>query len=66
MKVFVNGAPIDCSEARTVEGLLQRQRLVLASTLVELNGRALHRREWADRSLQDNDRLELLQVAAGG
>lgn len=66
MKVFVNGAPIECGEARTVEELIQRHQLSPATTLVELNGKALHRREWRGRELRENDRVEILQVAAGG
>jgi len=34
--------------------------------LVEHNGQALHRSEWASVTLSDGDRLELMKVAAGG
>jgi sulfur carrier protein len=34
--------------------------------LVEHNGKALHRSEWASVTLSDGDRLELMKVAAGG
>jgi thiamine biosynthesis protein ThiS len=34
--------------------------------LVEHNGKALHRSEWAAVTLSDGDRLELMKVAAGG
>jgi thiamine biosynthesis protein ThiS len=33
---------------------------------VEHNGSALRRREWATQKLQENDRVEILRVAAGG
>ena len=66
MKIFVNGERVDCGNARTVDELMQRHQLATAATLVEWNGTALHRRDWPARALQENDRLEILQVAAGG
>lgn len=66
MKIFLNGQQVDCGDARTVDELIQRHRLPLATTLVECNGTALQRRDWAARALLENDRLEILQVAAGG
>ena len=66
MKVFVNGERVDCGDARTVEELIRSHQLPPATTLVECNGTALRRRDWLARTLQENDRLEILQVAAGG
>ena len=66
MNIFVNGERVDCGDARTVEGLMRRHRLPPETTLVEHNGTALHRREWPSRSLEENDRVEVLRVAAGG
>jgi thiamine biosynthesis protein ThiS len=66
MKIFVNGEGVDCDDAHTVAELIQRHQLPSATTLVEYNGTALHRRDWPTRTLEENDRLEILQVAAGG
>jgi thiamine biosynthesis protein ThiS len=66
MRIWVNGEQLDGGDACTVEELIRRHRLPHATTLVECNGAALHRREWPTRTLQENDRLEILQVAAGG
>jgi thiamine biosynthesis protein ThiS len=66
MKIFVNGESADHDDALTVEDLVRRHALLPEGTLVELNGVALHRREWTGRKLQENDRLEILRVAAGG
>jgi thiamine biosynthesis protein ThiS len=66
MKIFVNGEQIDPGNAETVSELVRNHQLPVDTTLVEHNGIALHRREWAARALQENDRLEILQVAAGG
>jgi len=65
MKIYLNGEAVDC-DAGTVDELIQRHRLSPATTLVEWNGNALHRRDWPGRTLQENDRLEILQVASGG
>ncbi|MEO7165602.1 MAG: sulfur carrier protein ThiS [Chthoniobacterales bacterium] len=66
MNIFLNGARSDCGEARTVQEVIERRHLSAATTLVELNGEALHRREWPARPLQEDDRIEILRVAAGG
>jgi thiamine biosynthesis protein ThiS len=65
MKIYLNGEAVDC-DAGTVDELIQRHQLLPATTLVEWNGKALHRRDWRGRTLQENDRLEILQVASGG
>jgi thiamine biosynthesis protein ThiS len=66
MKIFLNGQRVDCGDAQTVDELMQCHRLPPATTLVECNGTALHRRDWPARTLQENDRFEILRVAAGG
>lgn len=66
MKIFVNGAAADYEKELTVAELVQRHRLAPESTLVEHNGVALHRREWETQRLRENDRVEVLRVAAGG
>lgn len=65
MRIFVNGEATDCADG-TIEMLIQRHGLAPESTLVEHNGSALHRRVWAAQKLEENDRIEFLQVAAGG
>ena len=66
MKIFLNGEPVDPGGARTVDELIRRHRLPPATTLVEWNGTALHRRDWPSQPLQESDRIEIMQVAAGG
>ena len=65
MRIFVNGEATDC-ENTTIEKLIQCHGLLPEATLVEHNGSALRRREWATQELAENDRVEILQVAAGG
>ncbi len=66
MTILLNGEPFHCDSARTVAELIERHQLPAAITLVELNGEALHRRDWPAHQLQANDRVEILRVAAGG
>ncbi|MGI8957786.1 MAG: sulfur carrier protein ThiS [Chthoniobacterales bacterium] len=65
MKIFVNGEAAECKET-TVGELIARHGLVPETTLVEQNGQALCRSEWAVQKLEEGDRLEILRVAAGG
>ena len=66
MNIFVNGEAADCPEASTVQELIAGHGLLPETTLVERNGVALRRNEWPQKQLQENDRLEILRVAAGG
>ncbi|MEO7951809.1 MAG: sulfur carrier protein ThiS [Chthoniobacterales bacterium] len=62
----MNGEGHECESGSTVEDLVRRHGLSPEATLVERNGTALRRRDWTDRELRENDRIEVLQVAAGG
>ena len=66
MKIFLNGEETDCGDGETIAGLIARHQLSPETTLVEQNGVALRRREWAERKLETHDRIEILRVAAGG
>jgi thiamine biosynthesis protein ThiS len=66
MKIFVNGENIEIRDAKTIGELIESYQLPSQSTLVEHNGCALHRRDWPGQALSEGDRVELVQVAAGG
>jgi sulfur carrier protein len=66
MKISLNGEIADARAAKTVEQLVGELGLPAQTVLIEHNGVALHRREWADRSLTEGDRIEILRVVAGG
>jgi thiamine biosynthesis protein ThiS len=66
MNIFLNGAPADYPEGLTIGQLIQRHGLPPETVLVERNGLAVHRREWPEQRLRQDDRIEILQVAAGG
>jgi thiamine biosynthesis protein ThiS len=66
MKVSLNGESVDSHEAETIADLIDRYQLPPQSILVEHNGLAVHRREWARRLLSEGDRVEFIRVVAGG
>ena len=66
MKISLNGEPVDTREAKTIAELIDRYELPPQSILVEHNGLAVHRHEWADRSLAEGDQIEFIRVVAGG
>ena len=66
MKISLNGERVDTGEATTIAELVENYQLQPQSILVEHNGLALHRREWAERLLVEGDRVEFVRVVAGG
>lgn len=66
MKVIVNGQAHSVANPQTIDGLVQELKLIPETLLIEHNGRALHRREWQRRAVQDGDKIELIRVVAGG
>ncbi len=65
MKLILNGTERDVC-ATQVENLVKELALPLAAALVEHNGTALFRSEWATTRLREGDRLEIIRMVAGG
>ncbi|MEP7072367.1 MAG: sulfur carrier protein ThiS [Verrucomicrobiota bacterium] len=66
MTLFLNGEQRPGVEAPNVAELVSELQLVPATLLIEHNGTALHRHEWASRALAEGDRVEFIRVVAGG
>ena len=66
MTISLNGERVDSRGAQTIEELVERYQLPPQSILVEYNGLALHRREWPEKTLVKDDRIEFIRVVAGG
>jgi sulfur carrier protein len=66
MKISLNGESVDTREGKTIGELIDRYQLPSQSILVEHNGLAVHRHEWAGRALAEGDRIEFIRVVAGG
>jgi len=66
MNLFLNGETRDIPGVQTVPELVDALGLPGAALLIEHNGLALLRDEWAGRALADGDRIEFLRITAGG
>jgi sulfur carrier protein len=66
MRLIINGTPHDVPPVTTLPELLTALNLPQKTLLVELNGTALHHREWETSPITEGDSLEFLQIAAGG
>ncbi|MBJ7259212.1 MAG: sulfur carrier protein ThiS [Chthoniobacterales bacterium] len=65
MKLVLNGKDREVG-AKQVEQLVAELGLPLSAALVEHNGTALLRSEWAATELREGDRLEIIRMVAGG
>jgi thiamine biosynthesis protein ThiS len=66
MTLFLNGEATAVDDSSTVEELVDRLGLEPRTLLIEQNGRALLRGEWATAPVRENDRFEFLRISAGG
>jgi len=66
MKISLNGERVDARDAKTIAELIERYELPPQTILVEHNGHAVNRHQWAERSLAEGDRIEFIRVVAGG
>ena len=65
MTLQINGEARTCT-AREIAALVAELGLPAQAVLVEHNGVALRRDEWAGRTLSEGDRLEIIRIVAGG
>lgn len=63
--VWVNGERREVS-AKTISDLVAEIGMAPATLLIEHNGQALTRGEWAAREVNAGDKLEVLRISAGG
>jgi sulfur carrier protein len=66
MKLVLNGTPHEIPAALSVRGLLDHLGLGEKPVVVELNQRALFPREFPSAMLNEDDRIEIVQITAGG
>jgi thiamine biosynthesis protein ThiS len=66
MTISLNGQSVEAREVKTIAELVDRYKLPPQSILIEHNGLAVHRHEWAARLLAEGDRVEFIRVVAGG
>jgi len=66
MKAIVNGEPRLVPEGSTISDLLQEFGLPAKSVLVERNGEPVGRDDFGDQHIQAADRIEIINMVAGG
>lgn len=64
--VIANGRHVECPLPCTIEQFLLSQNLRPGGVVVEHNGEATAPSEFPARQVRDGDRLEIVQVVAGG
>ncbi len=64
-KITINGASRETNAADIAE-LIAELGFANGTVLVEHNSTALRPAEWNGRALQNDDRIELMRLAAGG
>ena len=65
MRIVINGQN-EAVNSENIDDLVNNLALVREAILVEHNGVALLRSEWLHTALSDGDKIEILNVAAGG
>ena len=66
MKIWINGEPADSNGASNIAELAAKYDFKPNTVLIEHNAVALHLREWAERTLAEDDKIEVVRVVAGG
>jgi sulfur carrier protein len=66
MKLVLNGTAQETPAPLTVRGLLDHLGFGKKPVVVELNLRALFPREFEQTHLKDGDKIEIVQITAGG
>lgn len=64
--ITANGKTFSIEESITVEAFLNQLEIKTKWVVVELNGEPLAREAFQQRTLQDNDQLEIVTPIAGG
>ena len=62
----LNGDVMTLARSSTIHEMVAELDLPAPMLLIEHNGVALQRGDWAATKLSDGDRLEILRVSAGG
>ncbi len=66
MKLVLNGKSTECQELDSISSLLEQLSLRENEVLVEQNGTAIQRRNFASQKVYDGDALEIVRMVAGG
>jgi sulfur carrier protein len=66
MQLFINGKEQSFGESLTLAQLIEQLGMKGDRVAAEVNREIVSRAQWADTSLQDGDRLEIVHFVGGG
>ena len=66
MNIKVNGEAREVPPETTLEGLVRLLALAPERLAVELNYEVVRREQWASRTLNEGDRVEIVHFVGGG
>jgi sulfur carrier protein len=66
MKLQINGDAGDFTDSLSLAGLIEQLGMKADRVAVELNREIIPRSQWAQTSLRDGDRLEIVHFVGGG
>jgi sulfur carrier protein len=66
MHIQVNGKALEMPARSNLQGLIEHLKLGQRRLAVEMNGEIVPRSEYAQRALNDGDRLEIVHAIGGG
>lgn len=66
IQITLNGEPRSIDAGLSVDGLLSALGLPRERIAVELNRRVVQRKDWTERILEDEDRVEIVHFVDGG
>ena len=64
--IIANGKTVQAKVPCSIEAFLMGQKLLPRSVVVELNGEAVAPSEFGTRVVKAGDKLEIVQIVAGG
>tara|TARA_R100001369_G_scaffold32751_3_gene57685 strand:+ start:157 stop:429 length:273 start_codon:yes stop_codon:yes gene_type:complete len=66
MRIQINDKDFEITEKTNLSQLLSAQNVDTSAVAVALNGQIIHREQWQQTELKDNDTITLVQAVAGG
>ncbi|MGM0428779.1 MAG: sulfur carrier protein ThiS [Pseudomonadota bacterium] len=66
MRIQVNDKYFEITEKTNLSQLLSAQNIDTSAVAVAMNGQIIHREQWQQTELKDNDTVTLVQAVAGG
>lgn len=66
MTIIVNGQPVPLNAPATVAQVLEQLQLPHQRVAVEVNQTVIPRSQWTTQTVNDGDRLEVVQFVGGG